>query len=121
MRLSSQELSKEISKAENSALKFVGKTFEGEELEYHAAIDFCEKFYESLFGGVAFGEAVGFAKKPICEDHRAITIALGTYQFCGDSFYKIDGPLSGSNSGTKFYFQRNCAGDANFLYSPNCR
>ncbi|MBN7810468.1 CHAT domain-containing protein [Algoriphagus sp. H41] len=70
-----------------------------------AAFDFCRKFYECFLGGVSFGEAVKAARKYVYEQHQARTNTWGAYQCYGDPFYKIDGPLSGSKSGSGFYLQ----------------
>jgi pimeloyl-ACP methyl ester carboxylesterase/tetratricopeptide (TPR) repeat protein len=70
-----------------------------------AANDFCEKFYECLFSGTCFGEAVKSARKAIYEDHHTRTNTWGAYQCYGDPFYKIEGPNTGSKSSTNFYIQ----------------
>jgi len=70
-----------------------------------AAYDFCDKFYECLFSGAGFGEAVKSARKAIYEDHHTRTNTWGAYQCYGDPFYKIEGPSSASKSGANFYLQ----------------
>ena len=70
-----------------------------------AAYDFCDQFYECLFSGVAFGEAVKSARKKIYDDHQARTNTWGAYQCYGDPFYKIEGPSTTSRSGANFYLQ----------------
>ncbi len=70
-----------------------------------AAFDFCKRFYECFLGGSAFGEAVKSARKYVYENHQARTNTWGAYQCYGDPFYKIDGPLTGSNPGKSFFLK----------------
>ena len=70
-----------------------------------AAYDFCDRFYECLFSGIAFGEAVKSGRKAIYDVHHQRTNTWGAYQCYGDPFYKIEGPSTASRSGTNFYLQ----------------
>lgn len=68
-----------------------------------AAADFCEKFYECLLSGVAFGEATKSARKLIYERYKGRTNTWGAYQCYGDPFFKLEGLNSTVRQGQKFY------------------
>lgn len=62
-----------------------------------AALEFAETFYDQMFEGCKFGEAVLRARKLIYERYRDHTNTWGAYQCYGDPFYQIS---QASSSGT---------------------
>ena len=54
-----------------------------------AALDFCQKFYQELFSGVRFGEAVRRARQHIYNSSKDHTNTWGAYQCYGDPFYEL--------------------------------
>ncbi len=55
-----------------------------------AALDFTEKFYEEMFEGKNFGDAVKAARRHIFELHGHRTNTWGAYQCYGDPFYVME-------------------------------
>ena len=58
-----------------------------------AALDFAERFYESLFENYNFGESIKRARKAIFEKYGLRNNTWGAYQCYGDPFYKLSGDL----------------------------
>ncbi len=54
-----------------------------------AAFDFAKLFYQNMFEGVGFGEAVKRARKKIYEDHGNRSNTWGAFQCYGDPFYTL--------------------------------
>ncbi|ADB36653.1 CHAT domain-containing protein [Spirosoma linguale] len=54
-----------------------------------AALDFAEVFYQSMFEGYSFGEAIKKARKLVFEKHGARNNTWGAYQAYGDPFYRL--------------------------------
>ena len=61
-----------------------------------AALDFAQRFYQEMFRGVKFGEAVLQARKQIYTSSKAYTNTWGAYQCYGDPFYQITQADNGS-------------------------
>lgn len=55
----------------------------------NAAFDFAQRFYECLFEGSTFGEAVRKARKTVFETHGTRNNTWGAYQCYGDPFYRL--------------------------------
>mgnify|MGYP005748592715 FL=1 len=62
-----------------------------------AALDFCQKFYQELFSGVRFGEAVRRARQHIYNSSKDHTNTWGAYQCYGDPFYELKDFWEGSS------------------------
>ncbi|GAA4470403.1 hypothetical protein GCM10023189_58930 [Nibrella saemangeumensis] len=58
-------------------------------VEDSAAHTFAERFYQCLFEGSQFGDAVKKARKSVYEIHGTITNTWGAYQCYGDPFYRL--------------------------------
>lgn len=56
-----------------------------------AAVEFCEKFYQNMFSGNNFGEAIKKARKAIYDKYRDQNNTWGAYQCYGDPFYTLSG------------------------------
>ncbi|WP_425639325.1 CHAT domain-containing protein [Algoriphagus yeomjeoni] len=54
-----------------------------------AALEFSKQFYENMFEGLGFGEAVKRARKVIYQDYGRRTNTWGAFQCYGDPFYKL--------------------------------
>ncbi|WP_420150850.1 DUF7379 domain-containing protein [Spirosoma sp.] len=54
-----------------------------------AALDFAERFYESLFENYNFGESIKRARKAVFEKYGLRNNTWGAYQCYGDPFYKL--------------------------------
>lgn len=54
-----------------------------------AALEFAQRFYESMFEGCNFGEAVKKARKTVFENYGPRNNTWGAYQCYGDPFYKL--------------------------------
>lgn len=54
-----------------------------------AALEFCRQFYENMFDGAGFGEAVKKARKAIYKEYGRRTNTWGAFQCYGDPFYKL--------------------------------
>lgn len=62
-----------------------------------AALEFSDRFYQSMFEGESFGVAVRKARKKIYDDFNQRTNTWGAYQCYGDPFYTFRGfEISGS-------------------------
>lgn len=59
-------------------------------VEDSAALDFSSHFYNAMFAGNSFGEAVKKARKKIFEDHGHRNNTWGAYQCYGDPFYRLE-------------------------------
>ena len=55
-----------------------------------AAMDFCKTFYNSMFDGETFGEAVHKARKSIYDKYHTVNNTWGAYQCYGDPFYRFE-------------------------------
>lgn len=55
-----------------------------------SALEFTERFYECMFEGDNFGEAVRKARKAIYDQYAYRTNTWGAYQCYGDPFYTLD-------------------------------
>lgn len=55
-----------------------------------AALDFTEKFYEEMFEGKNFGDAVKAARRHVFDLHGHRTNTWGAYQCYGDPFYVME-------------------------------
>lgn len=63
-----------------------------------AALDFSRHFYQNMFSGLGFGEAVKRARKKIYDDHKSRTNTWGAFQCYGDPFYRlVEGGSNDSN------------------------
>ncbi|MFT2011005.1 CHAT domain-containing protein [Pontibacter sp. 13R65] len=56
-----------------------------------AALEFAERFYDSMFEGCSFGEAIKKARKKVFETYGPRNNTWGAYQCYGDPFYKLSG------------------------------
>ncbi|PZX55837.1 CHAT domain-containing protein [Algoriphagus chordae] len=56
-----------------------------------AALQFSKQFYENMFSGLGFGEAVKRARKDIYIEFGRRTNTWGAFQCYGDPFYKLTG------------------------------
>ncbi|HWJ27335.1 MAG TPA: CHAT domain-containing protein, partial [Flavisolibacter sp.] len=54
-----------------------------------AAMDFTKNFYENMFNGYGFGEAVRRARKLIYDKYQESNNTWGAYQCYGDPYYRI--------------------------------
>ena len=54
-----------------------------------AALEFSKQFYENMFEGLGFGEAVKRARKAIYQEFGRRTNTWGAFQCYGDPFYRI--------------------------------
>lgn len=72
------------------------------EVEDSAAHDFAQIFYQKMFEGVPFGDAVHAARKYVYDHHRK-TNTWGAYQCYGDPFYRFR-PTSGKIKEYKYSF-----------------
>ena len=61
-----------------------------------AAADFAKRFYDDMFDGCAFGDAVKNARSEVYEKYHASNNTWGAYQCYGDPFYKLVRSVSGS-------------------------
>lgn len=55
----------------------------------NAALDFAERFYESMFEGHNFGDAIQKARKTVFENYGGKSNTWGAYQCYGDPFYRL--------------------------------
>ncbi len=55
-----------------------------------AALLFCEVFYEKMFAGYNFGDAVLSARKQVYEAFGSVNNTWGAYQCYGDPFYRLN-------------------------------
>ncbi len=61
-----------------------------------AALDFTKSFYESMFAGYSFGDAVQRARKVIYGKYKDSNNTWGAYQCYGDPFYKFRSSVASS-------------------------
>jgi len=54
-----------------------------------AAATFATRFYEEMFGGVGFGDAVRMAREEVYEKYNLTNNTWGAYQCYGDPFYRL--------------------------------
>jgi len=54
-----------------------------------AALEFAKQFYQNMFEGICFGEAVKRARKKIYEEFGSRTNTWGAFQCYGDPFFKL--------------------------------
>ena len=64
-----------------------------------AALKFTEVFYENMFAGNSFGDAVRDARQAVYEKYKTSNNTWGAYQCYGDPFYKfrINAPITNTN------------------------
>ncbi len=55
-----------------------------------AAMEFTKVFYNNMFEGSGFGDAVQKARKTIYDNYHTVNNTWGAYQCYGDPFYKFD-------------------------------
>lgn len=67
-----------------------------------AALDFAQVFYNSMFSGDSFGDAVKNARNYIYEKHPGNN-TWGAYQCYGDPFFKLKGITAGKGSWSPSY------------------
>jgi hypothetical protein len=70
-----------------------------------AAYDFAKLFYQFMFSGLGFGEAVKRARKKIYEDYGSRTNTWGAFQCYGDPFYTLTDEKHGKTEGKSFLLQ----------------
>lgn len=70
-----------------------------------AAYDFAKLFYQFMFSGLGFGEAVKRARKKIYEDYGKRTNTWGAFQCYGDPFYKLTDQKRDWSEGSSFLLQ----------------
>jgi len=75
----------------------------GWEVNDAAALDFARIFYEKMFEGSNFGEAIHSARKYIYATHPESN-TWGAYQCYGDPFYRLKGGSTGSSE-NKYEFR----------------
>lgn len=54
-----------------------------------AALDFAERFYQCMFEGDTFGEAIKKARRTVYEEHGTRNNTWGAYQSYGDPYYQL--------------------------------
>ncbi|MGX1929717.1 CHAT domain-containing protein [Flagellimonas sp. 2504JD4-2] len=54
-----------------------------------AALDFAKRFYEEMFNGNTFGNAIKEARNKVYEEYKNITNTWGAYQCYGDPFFTL--------------------------------
>lgn len=62
-----------------------------------AALEFAKQFYQNMFEGEGFGEAVRRARKKIYQEFKGRTNTWGAFQCYGDPFYKLTNEYSGKS------------------------
>lgn len=58
-----------------------------------AALEFAERFYEYMFQGYNFGDAIQKARKVVFDNYGARNNTWGAYQCYGDPFYRLSNDL----------------------------
>ncbi len=81
-----------------------------------AALHFSEHFYNAMFAGECFGDAVKKARKFCYENHPGQN-TWGAYQCYGDPFYKFDMRQSSKAVSTPYVIAEEAVIDLNNLYS----
>lgn len=81
-----------------------------------AALEFADKFYEAMFTGDCFGDAVQKARS-CCYENFPGQNTWGAYQCYGDPFYKFDMRQSGSSSAPAYVIAEQAVIDLNNIYS----
>lgn len=74
-------------------------------VEDAAAYDFAKLFYQFMFSGLGFGEAVKRARKKIYEDYGSRTNTWGAFQCYGDPFYTLTDEKRGEAEEGSFLLQ----------------
>jgi hypothetical protein len=70
-----------------------------------AAYDFAKLFYQFMFSGLGFGEAVKRARKKIYEDYGNRSNTWGAFQCYGDPFYTLTDLKVGASRGNELLLQ----------------
>jgi hypothetical protein len=81
-----------------------------------AALNFADHFYDAMFAGDCFGDAVKKARK-FCYDHHRNQNTWGAYQCYGDPFYKFDIRVSSKPAPATYVIAEEAVIDLNNLYS----
>ena len=81
-----------------------------------AALDFAEHFYNAMFAGDSFGDAVKKARNCCYENHPGQN-TWGAYQCYGDPFYKFDIRQNSKSDITPYVIAEEAVIDLNNLYS----
>jgi tetratricopeptide (TPR) repeat protein len=68
-----------------------------------AAVEFANVFYDRMFDGYTFGEAIKEARRIVYEKFGDVTNTWGAYQCYGDPFYKFENDLLTRKSHEKTY------------------
>jgi CHAT domain-containing protein/pimeloyl-ACP methyl ester carboxylesterase len=82
-----------------------------------AAFDFTRKFYECMFKGETFGEAVLKARQEIFYKYENRNNTWGAYQCYGDPFYKFDASSVSHNPGLEYLMSEEAEIDLNNLHN----
>lgn len=82
-----------------------------------AALDFTTKFYECMFKGDTFGEAVLKARQEIYYKYGNTNNTWGAYQCYGDPFYRFDASSVSTNTGLKYILPEEAEIDLSNLYN----
>jgi CHAT domain-containing protein/glutaredoxin 2 len=82
-----------------------------------AALDFTHKFYECMFRGETFGEAVLKARQEIYYKYQNANNTWGAYQCYGDPFYKFDASSVSTNSTLKYIMPEEAEIDLSNLHN----
>lgn len=82
-----------------------------------AALDFTTKFYECMFKGDAFGEAVLKARQEIYYKYGTANNTWGAYQCYGDPFYRFDASSVSTNVGLRYILPEEAEIDLSNLYN----
>jgi hypothetical protein len=81
-----------------------------------AALEFAKHFYDSMFGGDTFGEAVKKARA-CCYENFPEQNTWGAYQCYGDPYYKFDMRKSSAESKSDYVIAEEAVIDMNNLYN----
>ncbi|MES2134584.1 MAG: CHAT domain-containing protein [Bacteroidota bacterium] len=82
-----------------------------------AAYDFTKKFYECMFNGSTFGEAILKARQEIYFKYENRNNTWGAYQCYGDPFYKFDTTTTNINPGLKYILPEEAEIELSNLYN----
>lgn len=82
-----------------------------------AALDFTEKFYECMFKGESFGEAVLKARQEIFYKYENRNNTWGAYQCYGDPFYRFDASQVSTNTTVRYIMPEEAEIDLNNLHN----
>ncbi len=83
-----------------------------------AAADFAKLFYDQMFEGSCFGDAVRNARAELYEKYHSSNNTWGAYQCYGDPFYKlVQGPSGSGKSNLEYLIAQQAEVDLNNLIS----